>query len=294
MPRAHCMYCSLATWASRNLGSWHPPLILLTLPSEVSIARERIWCTCLFYRFMISSTSRGRPGRGRGGGGRGRGSSDHHDRGHGRGRGGVPPINRAVVPKGKCTFYWSSGACQRGFDCTFRHEARPGAQVSSSATQSIDYTPDFFSPEGLAINNGSIVDSQHNLRPSEAHNHLKPYLSDNFVFRDAIHVEGFSRILASVNSRNQTWVPNSATVLLLSDEFARNRIPTKPRSVNYPDLRCLPLIRCSAVKRASSTPSFMYALYSSESAFSSNHALIVPRVTRYCESVTFCDFHRLL
>ena len=166
---------------------------------------------------MSSGTSRGSPSRGRGGGGRSRGRSD--DRGHGRGRGGVPPINRAGVPKGKCAFYWSSGACERGFDCTFRHDARPGVQASSS-TQSTDYTPEFFSPEGLAINNGSIVDSQHNLRPSEAHNHLKPYLSDNFVFRDAIHAEGFSRILASVNSRNRTWVPNSTTILLLTDEFA--------------------------------------------------------------------------
>lgn len=169
---------------------------------------------------MSSTTSRGPPSRGRGGGGRGRGRSDHHDRGRGRGRGRVPPIDRAGVPKGKCAFYWSGGACERGFDCTFRHEARPGVQASSSPTQSTDYTPDFFSPEGLAINNGSIADSQHNLHPSEAHNHLKPYLTDNFVFRDAIHVEGFSRILASVNSRNGTWVLNSATILLLSDEFA--------------------------------------------------------------------------
>jgi hypothetical protein len=56
------------------------------------------------------------------------------------------------------------------------------------------------------MNNGSVVDSRHTLRPNEAHNHLKLYLADNFVFRDANNVESFSRIFASVNSRNKAWV----------------------------------------------------------------------------------------
>jgi hypothetical protein len=181
---------------------------------------------------MLSSSSRGH--RGRGGGGHGHGPSGHRgrgqdrgrgqyrgrgqddrgqyrgrgqdDRGRGRGRGSAPPINRTSASERKCTFYWSTGACNRGFECTFKHEARPGIQAPSPEGQPTDYTPDFFSPEGLAINNGSIVDSQHNLRPSEVHNHLKPYLLDNFVFRNAIHVEGFSRIFASVNARNRAWV----------------------------------------------------------------------------------------
>ncbi len=85
-----------------------------------------------------------------------------------------------------------------------KHEAR--VQASSSATPPTDYTPDFFSLEGLAVNNGSVLDTQHTLTPSQAHNHLRPYLFDNFVFRGASHVEGFSRILASVNSRNHAWV----------------------------------------------------------------------------------------
>ena len=159
-----------------------------------------------------SSTGYRRPG-GRGVGVRGKGSSsngDHgHDRGRGRGRGRSrgavyinPPINDRT--KGVCHFYWSTGACKHGFDCTYKHEAR--AQVASSPTPSTDYTPDFFSPEGLAVNNGSVLDERYTLNPSQAHNHLKPYLSDNFVFRDAINIEGFSRILASVNSRNRTWV----------------------------------------------------------------------------------------
>ena len=144
---------------------------------------------------------------------RGRGFSASGDRGRGRGRGGsrgrgaAPIIDRASIPRGICQFYWSTGACNRNFDCTYRHEAR--VEASSSATQ--DYTPDFFSLEGLAVNNGSVLDTQHTLSPSQAHNHLRPYVFDNFVFRDAFHVEGFSRILASVNSRNRAWVRQTVT-----------------------------------------------------------------------------------
>jgi hypothetical protein len=119
----------------------------------------------------------------------------------------APIIDRASIPRGICQFYWSTGACNRNFDCTYRHEAR--VQASSSVTQ--DYTPDFFSLEGLAVNNGSVLDTQHTLSPSEAHNHLRPYVFDNFVFRDAFHIEGFSRILASVNSRNRAWVRQTVT-----------------------------------------------------------------------------------
>jgi hypothetical protein len=141
-------------------------------------------------------------------GGRDRGSPGRVYRGRGRGRGGTPPIDRATVPRGVCNFFWSTGACNRGFECTFKHEAGRQLAASSSATPPADYTPDFFSLEGLAMNNGSVVDSQHTLRPSEAHNHLRPYLVDHFVFRDTLHIQGFSRIFASVNSRNRSWVGN--------------------------------------------------------------------------------------
>jgi len=145
---------------------------------------------------------------GGGGGGQGQGtvSNVDHGRGRGRGRGDAPIIDRTSTPRGICHFYWSIGVCDRGFDCTFRHQAKDQVTVSSPATQSTDHTPDFFSLEGLATNNGSIVDARHTLSPSEAHNHLRVYLFDNIVFHDAINVEGFSRIFASVTSRNRAWV----------------------------------------------------------------------------------------
>ena len=158
---------------------------------------------------MSSNSSTGR--RGRRGGARGANPPGHSDRGRGRGRGRAgapgPPIDRTGLPRGICAFYWTSGACDRSFDCTYKHEAKPEVHVSLS-DQPTDHPPDFFSLAGLAINNGSIVDSQHNLSPSEAHNHLRTYLFDNYVFRDAINVECFTRIFASVNSRNRAWVWN--------------------------------------------------------------------------------------
>ncbi|KAH8997121.1 hypothetical protein EDB86DRAFT_926966 [Lactarius hatsudake] len=167
---------------------------------------------------MSANSSGGRRGRGGGGpqgrgnrGGRGgRGGAD------GRGRGGTPPIDRTGVPRGICSFYWSTGACNRSFDCTFKHEVRSQVLETSSvyATETEDQSPDFFSREGLAMNNNSVMDSRHTLRPNEAHNHLKPYLTNNFVFRDANNVEGFSRIFASVNSRNKAWNSNQAQAFL--------------------------------------------------------------------------------
>ncbi|KAH9987464.1 AAA domain-containing protein [Russula compacta] len=155
-----------------------------------------------------SSGHRGRGSRGPGSSFRGRG------RGNGERR-GAPPIDRAAVPRGICVFYWTTGACDRNFDCRFKHEARALVPSESSASEpAADDTPDFFSLEGLAINNGSVVDTQHTLRPTEAHNYLRPYLFDNFVFRDAIHVESFSRIFASVNSRNRAWDSDQAQAFL--------------------------------------------------------------------------------
>ncbi|KAH8998233.1 hypothetical protein EDB86DRAFT_3234341 [Lactarius hatsudake] len=129
-----------------------------------------------------------------------------------RGRGGGGP---QALPRGICSFYWSTGACDRSFDCTFKHEVKSQVlETSSVYAETEDQSPDFFSREGLAMNNGSEVDSQHTLRPNEAHNHLKPYLTDHFVFRDANNVEGFSRIFASVNSRNKAWNSNQAQAFL--------------------------------------------------------------------------------
>ena len=202
-----------------------------------------------YFSLIMSSNNSGNR-RGRGGrrdGGRGRGiGNGHRSRGRGRGRGrgdrDMPNIDKSLTPRGICHIFWSSGACDRSFDCTFKHQVRDQV-VSSSAAQPTDYTPDFFSLEGLAENNGSVVDTQHTLSPSEAHNHLKFYLFDNFEFRDAIHVEGFSRILASAHSRNRTWVRRTVARNCIFFIYVTYRIPTRPRLVECPGRVLSGLIR---------------------------------------------------
>ncbi|KAI0043384.1 hypothetical protein FA95DRAFT_405685 [Auriscalpium vulgare] len=152
---------------------------------------------------------------GRGGGGRGRA---------GRGRGfpagpavagshspsaSTPPGEQS--PRGVCKFYWTTGRCQFSFDCTFKHEKR--SPLAQSSVEPVD-EPDFFSTEGLAVNNGSIVHETHTLNPSAAHNHLKAFLFDHYEFRGPANVAGFSRIFASINDRNKSWTSDHAQAFL--------------------------------------------------------------------------------
>lgn len=127
---------------------------------------------------------------------------------------GTPPLSPPTRPGGLtrapprvCNFYWSSGTCSRGFDCSFKHERPPS---SSSATglpaADIEEEPDFFSVEGLTAGSSATRDERHALTPSDAHNHLKGFLADNFRFETAAKVQGFVRILASINDKNKAWV----------------------------------------------------------------------------------------
>lgn len=137
----------------------------------------------------------GSPHLGLGGRGSGRGA------GPSRGRGG-PPAGGSRAPRDVCNFYWTTGSCTKAFDCTWKHIAQTNAPENAPPPEDID----FFSTEGLAINNGVVVDEQHKLKPSEAHNHLKAFLGDHYHFENTMRIDGFARIFASVNDRNKFWV----------------------------------------------------------------------------------------
>ena len=99
--------------------------------------------------------------------------------------------------------------CNRAFDCTFKHmqsSAAPAGQMANQDNNDRDSTPDFFSGEGLAMSSGASSVDRHTLTPVEAHNHMKPFLRDNFHFEKAAKIQGFVRILASVNDQNRAWV----------------------------------------------------------------------------------------
>ncbi|KXN89054.1 NFX1-type zinc finger-containing protein 1 [Leucoagaricus sp. SymC.cos] len=126
------------------------------------------------------------------------------------------------MPRNTCQFFWATGVCNRGFECSFHHIKKTGAtsvqtQAAEDATGDDENgVTDFFSPEGLAVGAGSVREDRHNLNPSEVHNHLKEFLRDNYLFVTAAQIQGFVRVLASVNDRNKTWV--RATVELKGNE----------------------------------------------------------------------------
>ncbi|KXN80629.1 Helicase required for RNAi-mediated heterochromatin assembly 1 [Leucoagaricus sp. SymC.cos] len=126
------------------------------------------------------------------------------------------------MPRNTCQFFWATGVCNRGFECSFHHIKKTGAtsvqtQAAEDATGDDENgVTDFFSPEGLAVGAGSVREDRHNLNPSEVHNHLKEFLRDNYRFVTAAEIQGFVRVLASVNDRNKTWV--RATAELKSNE----------------------------------------------------------------------------
>ncbi|TFY64195.1 hypothetical protein EVJ58_g2786 [Rhodofomes roseus] len=121
----------------------------------------------------------------------------------------------AGAPYRVCNYYWTTGNCSRGFECSFKHERSPAtASAAAPATEEQDEDPDIFSVEGLAAGNGVTRDEGYSLTPSDAHNHLKNFLADNFRFDNASRVQGFVRILASINDRNKAWNSESAQAFL--------------------------------------------------------------------------------
>ncbi|KAI0628064.1 hypothetical protein C8Q77DRAFT_1068619 [Trametes polyzona] len=128
----------------------------------------------------------------------------------------LPPLpnspNRGLhgVPRNVCQFFWSTGACAKGFECSFRHvqQTVPVApsQDDIASSQSAEAAEvDFFSPEGLSAGSGLVLEDRFNLNPSEVHNHLKDFTRDRYHFEGASQVQGFVRVLASVNDSNKSW-----------------------------------------------------------------------------------------
>ncbi|KAI0375984.1 hypothetical protein BV20DRAFT_31266 [Pilatotrama ljubarskyi] len=125
------------------------------------------------------------------------------------------------VPRNVCQFFWSTGICARSFECSFRHVKAAAATPAVSHPTEVDASQpaqeedvDFFSTEGLSISIGSAREDRHNLNPSEVHNHLKDFVHDKYRFDSASRIQGFVRILASVNDGNKTWNTANAQELL--------------------------------------------------------------------------------
>ncbi|KAI9068435.1 hypothetical protein FKP32DRAFT_1561707 [Trametes sanguinea] len=134
-----------------------------------------------------------------------------------------PSQNRAPagVPRNVCQFFWSTGSCARNFECNYRHVKQTGASEPPSTAVGNpqgEEDVDFFSPDGLARNVGSVREDRFNLNPSEVHNHLRDFTRDRYRFDNAAQIQGFVKILGSVNDGNKNWVCASF-VLILPQEF---------------------------------------------------------------------------
>lgn len=125
-----------------------------------------------------------------------------------RSRGTGSPRSTGTAPRQVCNIFWQSGKCDRGFDCTFKHTRGPQAlnQETPSSDTPNEEPAEFYSIEGLAE---SVRPPQLPLAtfdPSEVHNHIKPFLKDNYTFEGPMNVQSFVRIISSVHERNKAWV----------------------------------------------------------------------------------------
>jgi hypothetical protein len=149
------------------------------------------------------------PNRGRGGF---RGTAAQ--RGASSPRGGTPVRSNDGVPPQTCRIFWQTGNCDRGFECQFKHTKNPIApagQAASSApaAETDDQAPDFYSIQELATVAGTdttVAAPLSKLNVSEVHNHIKPFLRDNYTFDSALRMQSFIKVVASVNDQNKEWV----------------------------------------------------------------------------------------
>ncbi|KAJ3886388.1 hypothetical protein GG344DRAFT_69709 [Lentinula edodes] len=134
----------------------------------------------------------------------------------------------SATPRNVCNFYWTTGQCNRGFDCVYRHvQQKPD---NSGATPDTTEIPpevrdelDFSTVEGLADINNIIPDPQYRCTPSQAHNDIKKFITDRYQFpsQDAPSTMiNFARILGSVDRRNGLW----AFLQMVIEGKALNRI----------------------------------------------------------------------
>ncbi|KAK0451375.1 uncharacterized protein EV420DRAFT_714274 [Desarmillaria tabescens] len=118
----------------------------------------------------------------------------------------APPAGR-----GNCKFFWTSGECRQGFNCTFRHVRQSQTQntaeaaLEATSSESDTVTLDFLTTEGLASINNISLDDLHKIGPTEAHNILKRFNYPTFQFTRPDQVIQFVQILASVDRRNPQW-----------------------------------------------------------------------------------------
>ena len=116
------------------------------------------------------------------------------------------------APRNACDFYWNTGQCDRGFDCTFRHQKNSNPQSGTTNTGGVEDEEDdanaaleFFTMDNLTQMAGVGLHSNQEGTPENAHNSIKRYLEGGSL-NNPTDMKPFISILASVNRRNRSWV----------------------------------------------------------------------------------------
>ena len=123
------------------------------------------------------------------------------------GRGG------SAVTGNVCNFYWNTGQCDHGFDCTFTHQRQPAprsgrsniADGAGDEEGAANTALDFFTMVNLTQMAGVGLHSTQKGTPEEAHNSIKRYLGGGSL-NNPTEMKPLITILASVNRRNHSWV----------------------------------------------------------------------------------------
>ena len=118
-----------------------------------------------------------------------------------------------AAPRNVCNFYWNTGQCNRGFDCTFSHQKnvnpRSGdtnvAGVIEDEEDVANAALDFFTMDNLTQMAGVGLHSTQEGTPESAHNSIKRYLGGKSL-NNPDEMKPLISILASVNRRNHSWV----------------------------------------------------------------------------------------
>lgn len=117
-------------------------------------------------------------------------------------------------PHGACNFYWTSGTCRREFACRFRHVRPSHTDPTEPQTEinPLDALAPYLTADGLARVTGTGTDvffssdTSKDISPSEAHNVLKRFLSDDYRFGTTLEIYSFLKPLSSAHTANKSWV----------------------------------------------------------------------------------------
>lgn len=124
-----------------------------------------------------------------------------------------PGRSSGATPRSFCHFYWNTGVCNRGFDCTYRHQRNTGPQSGSTNAaggakdeeSTANAALEFFTTDNLTQMAGVGLLSAQEGTPENAHNSIKRYLGGASLSSPA-DMKPLASILASINRRNHTWV----------------------------------------------------------------------------------------